>query len=412
MTRRAGAGPGGGGAPAGSPRREAPLGVLVVDDSASVRAVLRRFFSWTDDIRVVGEADEGGEAVREAVRLAPDVILMDLMMPGMDGYAAIAEIMRRRPTPILVLSTKANRDQVHTAFEALKRGALEVLPKPEDAEAWRHLATTLPEVVRSVAGRLPQGAAAGAASVPGEGARRGDGGDAPRGRHGAAGRGAHRPGRPVRPGAAETGAGDEDEEAGERPWAGELRWVAIGASTGGPSAVCDLLAALPPRPPVSVLVVQHISPGFELGLVDWLAGELDLDVRLARDGEAPPPGAVRLAPPDHHLRLDRAGVLRLDRDTPPWRGHRPSVDELLFSCARHAAERTAGVLLTGMGTDGVQGLVQLAAAGGLTVVQDEASAVVYGMPRAARERGAARRELPPREIGRYLARHFPRVPFR
>jgi len=376
------------------------IGVLVVDDSASVRAVLRRFFSWTDDIRVVGEADEGAEAVREAVRLAPDVILMDLMMPGMDGYAAIAEIMRRRPTPILVLSTKANRDQVQTAFEALRRGALEVLPKPEDAEAWRHLATTLPEVVRSVAGRLPGVEAGG-------GAGRGGGPAAAHRPAGAARAGSRLAARPAR-----ADRVDETGDAGEQPWAGELRWIAIGASTGGPSAVCDLLAALPARPPVSVLVVQHISPGFELGLVDWLSGELDLDVRLARDGEAPPPGAVRLAPPDRHLRLDPQGVLRLDRRTPPWRGHRPSVDELFFSCVRHAAERTAGVLLTGMGTDGVQGLVQLAAAGALTVVQDEATSVVYGMPRAAAARGAARRELPPPEIGRYLARHFPRTPAR
>lgn len=366
------------------------LGVLVVDDSASVRAVLRRFFSWTDDIRVVGEADEGAEAVREAVRLAPDVILMDLMMPGMDGYAAIAEIMRLRPTPILVLSTKANRDQVHTAFEALKRGAVEVLPKPEDAEAWRHLATTLPEVVRGVAGRGFAGRFGGVAAP----------------RPPATGRVARRPARTA------ARAGREAAEVEERPWVGELRWIAIGASTGGPSAVCDLLAALPHRPPVSVLVVQHISPGFELGLVDWLSGELDLDVRLARDGEAPGPGAVRLAPPDHHLRLAPDGTLRLDRDTPPWRGHRPSVDELFFSCARKEAARTAGVLLTGMGTDGVQGLVQLAAAGALTVVQDEATSVVHGMPRAARDRGAARRELPPPEIGRYLARHFPRAPVR
>ncbi|HEX2254996.1 MAG TPA: response regulator, partial [Thermoanaerobaculia bacterium] len=128
-----------------------PIRVLLVDDSKSVRAVLRRFFSWTDDIEVVGEAADGAEAVRLAVSLEPEVILMDLLMPGVDGYSAIEEIMRRRPAPILVLSAKATRNQVQTAFEAFRRGAVEVLPKPEDTESWRHLATTLPDVVRGVA---------------------------------------------------------------------------------------------------------------------------------------------------------------------------------------------------------------------------------------------------------------------
>jgi two-component system chemotaxis response regulator CheB len=344
----------------------APVRLLLVDDSQSVRAVLRRFFSWTDDIQVVGEAADGEAAIRAVEELQPEVVLMDLVMPGLDGYRAIERIMASRPTPILVLSSKAARDQVRTAFEALRRGAVEVLPKPEDPESWRHLAQVLPEVVREVARR----AAPPPAPPP-----------------------ARRPRRRA--------AAVEEEATLPRR---DLRWLAIGASTGGPGALADLLAALPPRPPVSVLVVQHISPGFEGGLVDWLAAETGLDVRLARQGEFPQPGAVRLAPPGAHLQVGGDGRLALDHDTPPWRGHRPSVDELFFSLARAAPERVAAVLLTGMGSDGVQGMAELARAGALTLVQDEATSVVYGMPRAAWERGVAAKALPPAEIAREVAR--------
>jgi two-component system chemotaxis response regulator CheB len=345
------------------PRPGGAIRVLVVDDSPSVRAVLRRFFSWTEDIRVVGEAADGAAAVAAALELAPEVVLMDLVMPGVDGYRAIEEIMRRAPTPILVLSSRAVRDGVRTAFEALRRGAVEVLPKPEDPESWRHLAVVLPRMVREIA-RRPAG-------------------------------GAPRPPAPPRPG-----------RAGPAPPAArDLRWLAIGASTGGPGAVRELLAALPARPPVTTLVVQHIAPGFEEGLADWLSADLGLDVALAGDGEAPSPGVVRLAPPGAHLQLAAGGRLRLDRETPPSaRGHRPSVDELFASCARCCPERVAAVLLTGMGDDGVEGMLALAAGGALTLVQDEASSVVYGMPRAAWARGAATRALPPAEIAREVAR--------
>ena len=345
-----------------------PVRLLVVDDSVSVRAVLRRFFSWTDDIQVVGEAADGEAAVRAVAELAPHVVLMDLVMPGLDGYRAIERIMSERPTPILVLSSKAARDQVRTAFEALRRGAVDVLPKPEDPASWRHLAQVLPQLVREVA-------ASHAALQPAP---------APRTRR-----------RRV--------AAVEQEATLPRR---DLRWLAIGASTGGPTALADLLAALPPRPPVSVLIVQHISPGFEGGLIDWLAGETGLDVRLAREGESPPPGTVRLAPADAHLKVSADGRLVLDRETPAWRGHRPAVDELFFSLARAGASRVAAVLLTGMGSDGVQGMAELHRAGALTLVQDEVTSVVYGMPRAAWERGVAAKSLPPPEIAREVARSW------
>jgi two-component system chemotaxis response regulator CheB len=341
--------------------------VLLVDDSPSVRAVLKRFFRKTRDIEVVGEATDGAEAVQAVLDLQPHVVVMDLQMPVLDGYEATERIMAVRPTPIVVLSSRANRNQMQTAFEAMRRGALEVLPKPEDTPSWQQLAESLPETVRTVAQ---------ARTVPR----------------------ARRP-RPAAPPAAV-------DTAGAAP--GELRWVAIGASTGGPAAIRELLDEVPADAPVGFLIVQHIASGFELGFADWLNKELPFDVRLARDGEVLRRGAVRLAPGGSHLRLESAGVLRLDSDTPARRGHRPSVDEMFLACAEHCPRQVAGVLMTGMGADGVEGLLALRQAGGITLAQDEASSVVFGMPRVAVERGAADVALPPRELARALARLWTR----
>jgi two-component system chemotaxis response regulator CheB len=331
--------------------------VLLVDDSPSVRAVLRRFFAKTEDLKVVGEAEDGAQAVEAVLTVEPHVVVMDLQMPVMDGYDAIERIMAVRPTPIVVLSSRANRNQMQTAFEAMRRGALEVLPKPEDTPSWALLAESLPGTVRAVAEARAQPLAA-------------------------------RPRRAAPPVSTPV----------------PLRYVAIGASTGGPAAIRELFLEIPAEVPVSFLVVQHIAAGFEVGFADWLNKEFPLDVRLARDGERPSPGAVRLAPGGAHLLLEPDGVLRLDSGTPARRGHRPSVDELFLSCAQSCPQQVAGVILTGMGADGAAGLLALRHAGGLTLAQDEASSVVFGMPRVALERGAADVALSPRELGRALVR--------
>jgi len=355
--------------------------VLLVDDSPSVRAVLRRFLGRTGDISVVAEAADGAQAVQAVLDHQPQVVVMDLQMPVMDGYAAIERIMALRPTPILVLSSRANRNQMQTAFEAIRRGAIEVLPKPEDTGSWEVLAGSLPRTVRVVAAARPR------ALPPPARARRGPGRTSPGG-------------RPARLAGA---AGAPDGRGG-----GGLRWVAIGASTGGPAAIRELLEEVPPEPPVSFLIVQHIAAGFEAAMAEWLNKELPLDVRLACDAESPGRGAVRLAPGGAHLRLDAGGVLRLDAETPARRGHRPSVDDLFRSCAESFPRQSAGVLLTGMGADGVEGLAALRGAGALTLVQDEASSVVFGMPRVALERGAAELALPPRDLARALAEAWQR----
>ena len=345
----------------------ARIGVLVVDDSPTVRAVLRRLVAGTPDLEVLGEAENGERAVEQTVRLAPDVILMDIEMPGMDGFQATERIMALRPTPILVITSRANRTQVKTSFEALRRGAIEVLPKPEDPAGWDVLTYALPLAIRAAAqlgvGRSPALQTLHAGPYEAPGAR------------------AAAIARPAR-----------------------VRYVAVGASTGGPWAVHALLSALPPFPPATVLVVQHIAQGFDESFADWLATELRRDVKLARDGETAAPGAVRIAPSGAHLLLEAGGVLRLDAARPTGSLHCPSADELFLSCARSHPAVTAGVLLTGMGSDGAEGLAQLRRAGGLTIVQDEQSSVVFGMPKAALDAGAATIALPPGEIGALLAR--------
>lgn len=327
----------------------ASIGVLIVDDSATVRAVLRRLLAPCDDIVVVGEAADGQEAVAAAEALKPRVILMDVEMPRMDGVEATHAIMRSRPTPILIITSRSSRREVRTAFACFTQGALELLAKPEHPAAWEVMAHTLPERIRALAGASarPPGRGEGRAATP------------------------------------------------RRPSAGTLRCIAVGASTGGPTALQALLTAFSHPPPGPVLVVQHISPGFETGLAEWLATVTGLDVKVAAHGEAPPPGAVRIAPGDHHLRVTASGIVELDGRAPPLRGHRPSADELFVSCAAAMPADTAGILLTGMGRDGAEGLAYLRRCGGFTLVQDEASCAVFGMPRAALELDGAERALPP-----------------
>jgi len=352
--------------------------VVLVDDSPSVRAVLRRFFAKTADIQVVGEAEDGAQALRAVLDFQPQVVVMDLQMPVMDGYSAIEQIMGVRPTPIVVLSSRANRNQMQTAFEAMRRGALEVLPKPEDTPSWEQLASSLPETVRAIAEAQAQP-------------------------------------KPKRSRAAEAEArfaqaaqSSQSSQISNGPQ--ELRWVAIGASTGGPAALRELLEEVPADAPVGFAIVQHIASGFELGLADWLNKELPFDVRLARDREVLRRGTVRLAPGGAHLRLEAGGVLRLDAQSPARRGHRPSVDDLFLSCAESCPREVAGVIMTGMGSDGAEGLLALRKAGGLTLAQDEASSIIFGMPKVALERGAADIALPPRALAQALARIWGKAP--
>jgi two-component system chemotaxis response regulator CheB len=338
--------------------------VLLVDDSATMRNHLRESLAADRELRVVGEAVDGGQAVEMVGRLRPDVVTMDMMLPTMSGLVATEHIMAEHPTPILVVSS-ADRQELFSTYNALAAGAVDVLEKPRgdvsDADWGRRLRSAVRLVSRIRVITHPR------ARLDGR----------------------YRPATP---------------EPGGAPVSDALRLVVLGASTGGPGALTDLLCGLPPlfRPPV--LCVQHIaaSEPFAVAFSDWLAGQTGRDVSYARDGTpvAVLNGRVILAPPDRHL-LIRDGVLRLS-DDPPRHSCRPSVDVLFASAAAEYGAAVAGCLLTGMGRDGAEGLLRMRGRGAVTFAQDEASCVVYGMPREAALLGAAAHVLPPAEIAARL----------
>lgn len=330
--------------------------VLIADDSAVVRQALKQMLESDGGVRVVGMAASGAEAVELTARLRPDLVTMDLMMPGMDGLEATARIMAHHPTPVLFFSSYFDRDGLHSRFDALAAGALDVLEKPTllPDERWADHAGALVSKVKALA-RVPV-----VAHI--------------RGSHVVA---AQRLRAPVSPRL--TGACDV---------------VAIGVSSGGPRIVHEILSGLPPEFGLAVLVVQHMAEGFMPGLITWLQPRCPLPIKVADEGDAILPGRVLFAPDFAHLVVTPAERVHLST-VDPVNALRPSVDVAFASVATVYGARAAGIVLTGMGADGAAGLLAIREAGGLTMVQDEASCVVFGMPRAAIERGAAQRVLTP-----------------
>lgn len=347
--------------------------VLVVEDSLTVRRYLREVLAADPGVEVVGEAGDGKEAIAAVMALRPDVITLDMMLPVMSGLAATEYIMAHRPTPILIVSSSTNRGELFKTYEALAAGAVEVLEKPWGEEpdgAWEaNFLSTLKLVSRirvithprarlsALAARTSAEAAPPAAALPGPDAAR------------------------IR----------------------AARVVALGASTGGPRTLVEILRVLPSPYPVPLLVALHIGEPFGAAFAEWLDGQTSHRAAFGREGErlAETAGRVILAPPDRHLRVED-GRLRLS-DDPPRHSCRPSVDVLFESLCAACGAETVACLLTGMGRDGAEGLLEIRRAGGFTVAQDEATSVVYGMPRAAVEQGAAMRVLGQLEIGTLLA---------
>jgi two-component system chemotaxis response regulator CheB len=350
------------------PRSSRPIRVLLVDDSALALALLRRALAAAPDIEVVGTAHSGTEALELIPRLEPAVICTDYLMPGMDGLELIQEVMARHPRPILVVSSTVDPEHTERVFPLLQAGAIDVCPKPRGVpDAGSEEVEQLIAKIRLISGVFVFPRRAKAA-----------------------------------PGSQLSALGTEGTfqpraESREPRAARGARIVAIGASTGGPQALRTILSRLPPDFTVPLLCVQHISAGFLKGLVDWLASQCRIQVRIARDGEAPAPGTAYFPEEQTHLTLGPDGRLRLTRD-PPVGGHRPAATVTLQSVARRHGHAAVGVLLTGMGQDGVAGMQAIAEAGGLTIAQDEASCVVFGMPKQAIATGAAQHVMPPAEI--------------
>jgi two-component system chemotaxis response regulator CheB len=333
--------------------------VLIADDSVVVRRVVKQMLESGEGIRVIGMAASGAEAVEMTAQLRPDLITMDLMMPGMDGLEATARIMAQHPTPVLFFSSFFDHDGMHSRFDALAAGALDVLEKPtlEPDERWDAQAGALVKRVKALA-QVPV-----VAHI--------------RGSHVLAGQRS----RTFASANARTG----------------VEVVAIGVSSGGPRIVDEILSALPREFDLAILVVQHMAEGFMGGLVTWLQPRCALPIKVAEAGDTVRPGQVLFAPDSAHLTLLPTGRVQLSA-ADPVNGLRPSVDVAFASVASVYKARAAGIVLTGMGADGAAGLLAIRDAGGLTMVQDEASCVVFGMPRAAIQRGAAQRVLSPAGI--------------
>jgi two-component system chemotaxis response regulator CheB len=330
---------------------ERPVRVLVADDSELFRELLSGVVAADRGFELAAVARDGDEAAGLARQHRPDVITMDLNMPEADGFAGIARIMAETPTPILVLT--ANPTEA-AGFKALSLGALDIMEKPHAEADLRDYGRGLRTRLRLLAGvkviRHPRGLRENRATAP---------------------------------------------STAEPP---EL--VVVGASLGGPRALATILRRLPASFPLPLVVVQHIADGFTEGLASWLDQETKLRVSEAVHGEPLRAGRVLLAPSGRHLLVGR-GHAQLS-EAPPVDTFRPSVTPLFASAARHYGRRVCGVLLTGMGRDGADGLKAIKDQGGTTLVQDEASSAVFGMPRAAIELGAADRVLPLDDIPRVL----------
>ncbi len=326
------------------------LRVLVVDDSAFMRYAISRRLADDPDIQVVDTAANGAEALEKVVALAPDVVTLDVEMPVMDGLEALAQIMGTRPTPVVMLSS-LTREGAEVTLRALELGAVDFILKPQNGSAMG-IVSLGDELIAKVK------AAARSRIVPGRA----------------------RIGAPA-------------SKAPSRGTKMEARAVvAIGASTGGPRALHEVVPRLPADLPCSVLVVQHMPSGFTGALARRLDMDSAMTVSEATDGEGLLEGHVYVAPGDKHL-VVRHGRLRVEAG-PKVHGVRPSVDVTLISLAAEFGARTVAAVLTGMGSDGAEGARAVRRAGGRVIVEDESTCTVFGMPRSVIEAGAADEVLP------------------
>lgn len=342
--------------------------VMVVEDSPVVRRLLMHIVARDPQLEVIAAFGSAEEALRELPRLRPDVISMDIRLPGMDGLEATRRIMAECPTPIVVIADSVEDASLRISMNALRAGALSVVEKPvgTTSEGYEALADSICTQLRIMS------------AVPVI-RRRNIGG------------------RIAAP------AGRLREAEFRTPPSRRPTVVAIAASTGGPPALAKLLGALPAHFPLPILVVQHMGAPFLEGFATWLDGLVTLKVKLAVDGEVALPGQVYVAPGDRHLLLLPNRALRLTTD-PPEDGQRPAATVLFRSVAQAAGAHGVGVLLTGMGEDGARGLVELRRQGGLTMTEHESTAVVYGMPAAAVRLGGSGMSLPLELIAPQLLR--------
>jgi len=336
---------------------DCPVRVLIVDDSRTAREVLRAIFERPPEFTVAGLAGTGQEAVESACALRPDLILLDLMLPDMDGLEVARAIMARAPTRIIVVSRVLDRDAAHTSFKALEAGALEAVHKGSliIGESRNALAASLLDKARALTRLNPLQA----------GGRL----------------------HPVH------------TETVPRP----VRLVVVGSSTGGPTVLRHLLAGLPGDFPAPMVVVQHLTPGFEQGMCDWLSTATELPVSVATLGQRLRPGQVVLAPHGRDLTVSASGVVNLAK-CQPGAVVCPCADVTLEAAAHTYRSALVGVLLSGLGHDGVRGLAAVRAQGGIALVQDPTSCMAPSMPASALQAAVVDAVLTPTQLADALCR--------
>ena len=332
--------------------------VLIVDDSPLVCKVLTGIINADPGLIVAGMAATGQDAIELASKLHPDLITMDIHLPGVDGVEATKQIMAYSPTPILIMSSSVLKGGTALVFKALAYGALDVLEKTPRELVEEH-GTAGAELIERIK------ALARIAVI-------------------------------THPLAKLERSREITTVHAPRHLAGE-QIVAMAASTGGPQALMEILKALPNDFPCGIVVVQHISQGFDVGLAEWLSAECRIRVTMATDGARIQPGVAYLAPTGVQMRVAEGGLIRL-ADEAPYDGQKPSGNVLFESVARVYGDRAVGIVLSGMGRDGASGLRRIKAAGGQVIAQDEATSVIFGMPKAAIEAGVVDAVLPVGQI--------------
>ncbi len=325
--------------------------IAIVNDLSMAVTLLRRMVASVPEYEVAWTAADGAEAVEKCARDRPDLILMDLIMPVMDGVQATCHIMKKTPCAILVVTASVGGN-ASKVFEAMGCGALDAVATPAVSDGGAELLRKIERIGRLIGGPVRQVA----------------------------------------------------EPAPASPLPGQLpRLVGIGASTGGPKALATVLRGLPPRLDAAVAIVQHLDVQFAGGLVEWLGEQTEMPVSLAREGMRAEGGGVFVAGTNDHLVLGADFAFHYTAE-PAGYPYRPSVDEFFMSVRRHWNRTGIAVVLTGMGRDGARGLLALRQAGWHTIAQDEKSSIVYGMPRAAAELGAAAEVLPLDDIAASIVR--------
>ncbi len=347
------------------PSERKKIRVLVVDDSALMRKLISNLLAKDPELEVIATAIDGCFALTKVEQLKPDVVTLDVDMPRMDGLTALAEMVSKHKTPVIMLSSLTTRGAALT-MQALEKGALDFVCKPSGT-------ARLPEMAEELISKIKAAARTNLLTL----------------------------GRPSPTGAP---VRKKDSVVATRG-GGQGRVIAIGASSGGPHALRHLLPRVPADIDAGIVVVQHMPESFTAMLAHWLNEICDLEVKEAESGDLALPGRVLIAPGSFHMKVRRtpAGCEVLLERGALVNGHKPSVDVLFRSVAQEYGSLATGIIMTGMGSDGAQGLGEIMGAGGHTVAQDKESCAVYGMPRVAVERGYANRILPLTEMAQYLS---------